>query len=212
MSSLVKEILGDISQGVQMIGGEARCLICNKKLTVDHLQSFEHVKRIEEYAIGKLMGPLGHGAFTTRGFNGDLCRGVPTKKSIKEFWGDALTFLPRAARASHIKMGRFYYGRNIALLPEEAEYELGIVNYPCWNASKRTYIPYHELPDEEEYATDLQRRTTLPPGQGWWPVIALQKVVNGQNFVKKVLVVCWYQLRAGIADGRVVCLWIYVRR
>ena len=108
-------------------------------------------------------------------------------------------------------MGRFYYGRNIELLPEEAEYELGIVDYPCWNAYNRTYIPYHELPDEEEYAIDLQRRTTLPPGQGWWPVIALQKVVNGQNLVKKVLVVCWYQLRAGIADGRVVCLWIYVR-
>ena len=67
-------------------------------------------------------------------------------------------------------------------------------------------LPFHELPDVEEIATDEQLQITSPPGQGWWPVIALQTVCD-ESWKLKVLVVCWYQL---LTDGRVVCWWIYL--
>ena len=69
------------------------------------------------------------------------------------------------------------------------------------------YIPFHELPDCEEVATDEQMQIISPPGMGWWPVIALQTVVDPQTKVKKVLIICWYQL---LEDGRVVAWWIYI--
>ena len=67
-------------------------------------------------------------------------------------------------------------------------------------------MPYHELPDVEEIASEEQLQITSPPGQGWWPVIALQTVVVSAT-MKKILIVCWYQI---LNDGRVVAWWIYV--
>ena len=59
-----------------------------------HLQSSEHVKRIEEEAIGTFMG----GKAKTPRFNGDKCTSCPTKKKMQDFWGDALEILPKAAK------------------------------------------------------------------------------------------------------------------
>ena len=108
----------------------------------------------------------------------------------------------------HKEKGKFHYGKKGEILPDQAMYELGIVSYP--RQGKYTdcniFIPYHDLPDIEELADENQRRRTSPPGQGWWPVIHLRTEVVSP-FMKKVLVVCWYQL---LSDGRVICWWIYL--
>ena len=50
----------------------------------------------------------------------------------------------------------------------------------------------HELPEVEEIGMEEKLQVSSPPGQGWWVVIGLQTVAECE--VKKVLVVCWYQL------------------
>ena len=69
---------------VHNVDGELRCLICGKAATVGHLDSSEHVKRIEEDALGTIM--CGDG-LTTRRFNGDKCVGVATKRCFTTFVG-----------------------------------------------------------------------------------------------------------------------------
>ena len=98
--------------------------------------------------------------------------------------------------------------------PEQTQYELGIVSYPGQGKYNNClYIPYHDLPDVEEVATEEQLQVTSPPGQGWWPVIALQIVAEPRGSVgletkaKKVIVVCWYQL---LSEGTVIAWWIYI--
>ena len=94
------------------------------------------------------------------------------------------------------------------LLPQDATYELGIVSYTGTGKYKDgcIYIPFHDLPDCEEVASPEQLARQSPPGQGWWPVICLQTVVENDGR-KKVLLGCYYQL---LADGRVVAWWIYI--
>ena len=161
------------------------------------------MKRIEEDAIGTLIGGK---ACSARRFNGDMCTGVPTKKKIHDFWGDALENLPRAAMEIHIEKGVFYDGKK-EITPGQAEYELGIVSYSGGGKYiDSIYLPFHELPDSDEVASKRQvRGWKTPPGQGWWPVICLQtKKELGQT---KKLIVCWYQL---LADGIVMAWWIVV--
>ena len=202
---LVKEIPVDMCRWVQMVEGEPRCLLCQKQATEGHLVSSEHVRRIEEDAIGTLMGGK---ADTTRRFNGDLCKGVPTKKLIKDFWGDALENLPRVAMDIHRKKGVFYVNKK-DFTPKDARYELGIVSYPGHGKyDKCSFLDYHDLPDCEEVATEEQKAVKIPEDQGWWPVIALKKeYANG--VATRVLVVCWYQL---LTDGRVIAWWIWLSR
>ena len=102
--ALVKEIPVEMARWVQIVDGELRCLICGKAATKGHLQSSEHVKRIEEDAIGTYMGG---NALTTRRFNGDKCVGVPTKRMLYDFWGDALENLIPVAMEIHKGKGRF---------------------------------------------------------------------------------------------------------
>ena len=92
--ALVKEIPVDMTRWVQVVDGKPRCLICSKAATEGHLQSSEHVKRIEEEAIGTFMG----GKAKTPRFNGGKCTSCPTKKKMQDFWGDALENLPKAAK------------------------------------------------------------------------------------------------------------------
>ena len=161
------------------------------------MKSIEHVKRIEEDALGTTIAGE---AQTTRRFNGDLCTGVPTKTLIYQFWGNAVENLVKWAMEIHREKGVFYDGKK-PVTPDEAKYELGIVSYPGKGKyNDCLYVPFHELPDVEQIATKEQLQITSPPGQGWWPVIALQ------TETRKVLVVCWYQL---LSDGSVVCWWIY---
>ena len=54
--ALIKEIPLDMTKWIRMVDGHPRCMICNKWVTEWHLTSSEHVKRIEEDAIGTLMG------------------------------------------------------------------------------------------------------------------------------------------------------------
>ena len=105
--------------------------------------------------------------------------------------------------------GKFYYGKNTELTPQEAHYELGIVSYPGQGkyTEANIFLPYHELPDSEEVASDLQMQTISPPGMGWWPVIALQTEIEPATLTKKVLITCWYQL---LQDGRVIAWWVYL--
>ena len=93
--ALVKEIPVEMKKWVQMVNGEPRCLICDKVATEGHLQSSDHVKRIEADAAGTLMGGK---ALTPRRFNGDKCTGVATKKRMYDFWGDALEILPKSCK------------------------------------------------------------------------------------------------------------------
>ena len=207
-NALVKEIPLEMSKWVRKNEiGEPRCFLCNKSATEGHLKSCEHLKRIEEDAIGTLM--CGN-AESARRFNGDLCTGVPTVKKMREFWGDALENLPNHAMAIHIEKGVFYDGKK-RITPAKAQYELGIVSYPGTGKYSDTsiYLPFHELPDSEDVADEKQMRITSPPGQGWWPVIALQSAVvgEGEERKKKVLIVCWYQL---LSDGRIIAWWIFI--
>ena len=178
-------------------------MICQKWATEGHLTSSEHVKRIEEDAIGTLIGGK---ACSTRRFNGDMCTGVLTKKKMYDFWGDALENMPKRAKEIHLEKGVFFHGRQ-AISPAEARYELGVVSYPGDGKYDDTsiYVPFHEVPDVQEVASQKQLKMVSPPGQGWWPVIALKTVRTLST--KKVLVVCWYQL---LSSGRVVCWWIYL--
>ena len=199
-----------------MIDGEPRCIICDKQATEGHVVSSEHVKRIEEDAIGELMGGK---AKTTRRFNGDLCTGVPTKKLMYDFWGDALENLVKVAMEIHQKKGAFYVNKK-EFTPKEAKYELGIVSYPGHGKYDNCiFIPFIDLPDSEEVASEDQLKVKSPEKQGWWPVISLKTEIVSQSqsqsqsqevasvLVKKVLVVCWYQL---LTDGRVIAWWIYI--
>ena len=74
-----------------MVNGEPRCFICNKCATEVHLKSSEHVKRIEEDAIGTIIAGK---ALSTRRFNGDMCTGVPAKRKMYNVGGDALETMP----------------------------------------------------------------------------------------------------------------------
>lgn len=189
---------------IHEVEGVPRCIICKKTATAEHLMSIDHIKKIEEDAIGTLMGGS---AGSTRRFNGDMCTGVPTKKKLQMFWGDALENLPQAAMDVHRRKGVFHYGKKKTITPQEAKYELGIVSYPgTGKYGDCLYIPYVELPDVEDVASAEQLQMKSPPGQGWWPVIALQTVAATPG--KKILVVCWYQLRS---DGQVNCWWISVQ-
>ena len=201
--ALVKDIPVEMSRWVQMVDGEPRCLVCKKVATEGHLNSGEHLKRIEEDAIGTLMAGV---ATTTRRFNGDMCTGVPTKKKMYDFWGNSLENMVKVAKDIHAQKGVFYDDKK-EITPEEAHYELGVISYPGSGKYKNSiYVPFHELPDVEEIATEEQKKVISPPGQGWWPVIALQTEVVSETERKK-LIVCWYQL---LSDGRVICWWIYI--
>ena len=128
-----------------------------------------------------------------------------------EFWGDALPNLPQAAREIHERAGVFYDNKK-DILPKDAIYELGVVSYPGKGKYHEcnSYIPFHELPDSEDTASEEESKMRSPEKQGWWPVIALQKVAETtkEGATKtKVLVVCWYQL---LEDGRIVCWWITI--
>ena len=200
--ALVKEIPLEMAKWVQNVDGEPRCLICGKAATVGHLESSEHVKRIEEDALGTIM--CGD-ALTTRRFNGDKCVGVATKRLLYNYWGDALLNLPTVAMGIHLQKGVFWNGKH-KVLPENARYELGVVSYPGQGKYKDClFRAFHDLPDQLETATAEEQQFRSPPGQGWWPVIALDSVF--EESVRKVLVVCWYQL---LSDGRVICWWIYL--
>ena len=191
-----------------MVNGQPRCVICQKWATEGHLTSSAHVKRIEEDAIGTLMGGA---AQTPRRFNGDLCTGVLTKKLMYNFWGDALTNLPKAAKEVHESVGAFWNGKE-AILPSDAMYELGVVSYPGQGKYHEcnTFVAFHDLPDQEDTASEEERKMRSPKGQGWWPVIALQKEACPSRLEtkKKVLLVCWYQLLQDPGNGRINCWWI----
>ena len=168
-----------------------------KCATEGHVKSIEHVKRIEEDALGTT---IAGDAQTTRRYNGDLCVGVLTKTLIYQFGGNAVENLVRYAMDIHRAKGFFSIGKKIT--PNEAQYELGIVSYPgSGKYNNCLYVPFIDLPDSTEVATKEQLVIISPPNQGWWPVIALLKERE------KVLVACWYQL---LSDGTVVCWWIYI--
>ena len=189
-----------MARWVQIVDGELRCLICGKAATKGHLQSSEHVKRIEEDAIGMY---LGGNALRTWRFNGDQCVGVPTKRKLYDFWGDALENLIAAAREIHLRKGVFWNGKQ-KVAPGQVRYELGVVSYPGQGKYKDClFRAFIDFPDQVENATLEDLQSCSPPGQGWWPVIGLDSVTEAS--VKKVLVVCWYQL---LSDGRVICWWI----
>ena len=94
----------DMARWVQIVDGESRCLICGKVATKGHLQSSEHVKRIEEDAIGTYMGG---NALTTRRFNGDKCVGVPTKKNALRLLGRCLGEFNYSRKGDSLAKGRF---------------------------------------------------------------------------------------------------------
>ena len=162
---------------------------------------------MEEHWLGSLLVGMSQ---TSRRFCAEPCTGCPTVFKMQHYWGDALQNLPAEARKIHQEKGFIYHGKKGRgrLTPEEAKYELGIVSYPGTGKYKEAniYIPFHELPDHEDVATQEQLQRHSPPGQGWWPVICLQTVVDTEGR-KKVLLVCYYQI---MTDGQVIAWWIYI--
>ena len=204
--ALVKEIPEVQSRWVKMKDGDPYCFLGKKVATEGHLGSKEHLKRMEEDAIGTLLTGL---AQSTRRFEPDMCKGVLTKKMMYTFWGDALENLPKKAMEIHMEKGSFFDGKKlIQARDSRVKYELGVVSYPGTGKYKDAtiYVPWHDLPDAEEVADEEQLQITSPPGHSWWPVIALQTEAVSQ-FMKKIFVVCFYQL---LADGRVIGWWIYI--
>ena len=105
-----------------------------------------------------------------------------------------------------------FYNKKQEILPSDAVYELGVVSYPGQGKYHECnkYIAFHELPDQEDTASEEERKMRSPKGQGWWPVVALQKVAETTKegaTTTKVLVVCLYQL---LDNGRIMCWWIYI--
>ena len=118
-----------------------------------------------------------------------------------------------------MQKGFFCDGKKNQIKPEDSQYELGVVSYPGNGKydDSTIYVPIHELPDVEETASERQLQIISPPGQGWWPVIALQTKaaspfeidhVWGPTVVtKKIFIVCFYQL---LSDGQVIGWWVNV--
>ena len=75
--ALMDEIVVDMQRWVKEKDGQPYCFICKKRATATHITSGEHLKRVEEDALGTL---LFGSAFSTRRFHGDMCKGIPTKK------------------------------------------------------------------------------------------------------------------------------------
>ena len=81
--SLVKEILVQMAKWVRSVDGEPRCLICGKAVTKGHFESLEHLKWIEDDAIGTFMSG---NALTTRRFNGGKSNGHSLAKGCFLEW------------------------------------------------------------------------------------------------------------------------------
>ena len=111
--ALVKDIPVEMCRWIKIVNGEPYCQICKKSATEGHVKSIEHVKRIEEDALGTTIA--GH-AQTTRRYNGDLCVGVLTKTLIYRFWGNAVENLVKWAMEIHRAKGFFFLsGKNRSL-------------------------------------------------------------------------------------------------
>ena len=67
----------DLQRWVKEKNGHPFCFICEKRATASHITSSEHLKKVEEDALGTLL--FGK-AKSTRRFDGDMCKGIPTKK------------------------------------------------------------------------------------------------------------------------------------
>ena len=136
-----------------------------------------------------------------------------------EFWEDALPNLPQAAKEVHARVGVFYNNKT-EILPKDAIYELGVVSYPGKGKYHEcnSYIPFHELPDSEGTASEEESKMRSPEKQGWWPVIALQKVAektkDGATKRKSLLCagISFLRMAAKFAGGSIsdelsLCLW-----
>ena len=156
--------------------------------------------------------------------------GIPTKRDLLEFWGDALPNLPMAARKKLEEKGQIDVGgKQDRTLPvgKIAGLRLGIVSYSGAGAGKYTGNKFHyfdDLPDCLDVYDDGRRLGRdnpwasvgpAPPGEGWWPVLALD-IAEGAPWVaagpsvtvgtKKILLICWYQL----LGDRVVAWWLTI--
>ena len=154
--------------GLTRRGWQSLLLHLQKNASEEHLASGDHVKKLEEDAIGTMM--CGE-AKSTRRFNGDLLVGPLTKKSIMEYWGAAITNMPQAAKEIHFRKKAFYINSKTTdpITPDEAKHEVGIVSYPGTGKYKKSkFARFHDLPDSEEVATEDQLRFTAPQGQGWF--------------------------------------------
>ena len=181
------------------------CNLCSKCATEGHISSGQHKLAMEESALSDAMSGQIHKGFRRYG---KLCEGCPTKRLMMDWWGENITYLPEYAIKVHKKKKEFYINEkdDKPITVDQATHELGIVSYKGdgkYNAS--TYIPYHNLPDSEEVATEEQLRTTSPAGQGWWPVISL-KEENTKQHGRCILLVCFYQLQM---KGKVPAWWIW---
>ena len=149
------------------------CNICKKVATESHIASGPHLKAMEEVASSDAMG----GA-TNDGFRrvGDHCVGCPTKRLIMDFWGHNIMWLPQYGRKVQTEKKAFYINSDLKqpLTVEKSTMVLGIVSYTgSGKYQHSTYIPFHDLPDQEDNATPEEKQRTSPEGQGWWPVLSL---------------------------------------
>ena len=193
--ALIKEIPVDQQRYISMKDGEPYCNLCKKVATESHVAGGSHLLKMEESAISDAMG--GSTVVGQRRF-GELCQGVATAKLIFNFWGDAITDLPRVAKEIHAKKGKFYINSKVKkpITVGEAIHELGIVSYSgTGKYESSSYIPFHDLPDDETTADSRQKSRVTSPGLGWWPVIALQKK-HDKEYGRAILLVCFYQLQA----------------
>ena len=215
---------------LRLADGMLRCTLCDKMATEGHMASVVHRNRAEEHAIGTLVAGRAQSVrrFTGPGHGMD---GIPTKAALLTFWGDALPDLPRTAwqilrAAGSLLVG----GKATRALPVDyvRGLRLGIVSYAGAGGGKyhvhNKFHYYDELPDcIDVYDTGLYgdgpnpwpHVGPPPPGQGWWPVLAVELFGTLPPWVdmgptvpggKKILVICFYQL---LAD-RVEAWWLVI--
>lgn len=189
---------------LEIRNGDIYCRVCHK-FGWAHCHSGPHLVKIEEHALGTLLaGPTS----TARRYEKDTT-GMPgklTKRACLSYWGEALDNLPNAAhKIVHRKGAIFINGtaKGQRISPEMIDsLTLGVVSYKGdGKYDHSTYWHWHLIPDSEDHIHDesygLKEYLQPPPGQGWWPVIAIWP--KKDVYVKKggkVLAICFYQLMA----------------
>ena len=214
---------------LRLADGMFRCTLCDKVATEGHMASAGHRDRAEEDAIGTLVAGRAQSVRRFAG-SGQGMDGIPTKAALLSFWGDALPDLPRTAgqilrAAGSILVG----GKADRALPVEhiKSLRLGVVSYAGAGGGKyngNAFHYYDELPDcldvydGARYGggpNPWRHVGPPPPGQGWWPVLAVDLTGTLPSWVdtgprvaggKKILVICWYQL----LGEQVVAWWLVI--
>ena len=125
--------------------------------------------------------------------------GMVTKRSMLDFWGNALMHLPMSAATKHVQCKTIVYNRKAIVPSMVRSYVLAAVSY----SGTGKYNPltrvkeWVDLPDVPELATSEEAIALIaPPQHSWWPVTMLSLYPDAAattNTACGRLVICFYQ-------------------